>query len=351
VINTDITERKKLEGQFLRAQRMESIGTLAGGIAHDLNNVLAPILMSIDLLRRKFSDSGADQVLEAIQLSALRGADLVRQILYFARGAEGKRMAVKPQRVVSEIFKIARDTFPKNISLHCHIAPDLWAIWGDPTQFHQVLLNLVVNARDAMPDGGTLSIFAENCTHPGTAEAAATGPAVLVRVKDSGIGIPDWVREKIFEPFFTTKEFGHGTGLGLSTVMAIVKSHGGSISLETAPGEGACFIVAFPAVPQVAEEAGQEEKARMGDEELLLLIDDEASVRLVVKQMLEASGYRVITAPDGATALTLYAERRGGNCARDHGHDDARHGRRHDDSQAQGNGPGGEDHRRQRHDA
>ena len=313
VINTDVTERKKLEGQFLRAQRMESIGTLAGGIAHDLNNVLAPILMSIDLLRRDFTEVGADQVLDAIELSALRGADLVRQILYFARGADGKRMAVKPQRVLNEVFKIARDTFPKDISLQCHFPPDLWALWGDPTQFHQVLLNLVVNARDAMPEGGTLTISAENCTQPPSTApgAAALGPAVLVHVSDTGMGIPEEVREKIFEPFFTTKEFGQGTGLGLSTVMAIVKSHGGSIHLETAPGKGTSFTIAFPAVPQMFEDLGQEEKPVHGNDELLLLIDDEASVRLVVKQMLEASGYRVITAPDGATALSIYAERQG----------------------------------------
>jgi CheY-like chemotaxis protein len=175
-----------------------------------------------------------------------------------------------------------------------------------------VLLNLVVNARDAMPDGGTLTISAENCIQPPSTApgAAALGPAVLVRVSDTGMGIPEEVREKIFEPFFTTKEFGQGTGLGLSTVMAIVKSHGGSIHLETTRGEGTSFTIAFPAVPQMVEDTGSEEKSALGNEELLLLIDDEASVRLVVKQMLEASGYRVITAPDGATALSLYAERR-----------------------------------------
>ena len=314
MINTDVTERKKLESQFLRSQRLESLGTLAGGIAHDLNNVLAPILVSIELLRSEFDNPDADQILEAVQLSALRGADLVRQILCFARGAEGKRVVIQPALVIKEVFKIARDTFPKNIEVRCTVPAEVWSVCGDATQFHQVLLNLCVNARDAMPDGGVLTIAAENVVSDGSVEALKTsrsaGPHLVLRVSDTGTGIPLEVQEKIFEPFFTTKEVGHGTGLGLSTAVAIVKGHEGMIDFETS-AKGTTFIVGLPALPHAAKLQTPEEALRPeGRQELVLLVDDEASVRLVVKQTLESFHYRVITAPDGATAVSLFKERR-----------------------------------------
>ncbi|MEO7319161.1 MAG: response regulator, partial [Chthoniobacteraceae bacterium] len=308
------TERKKLELQFLRSQRLESLGTLAGGIAHDLNNVLAPILVSIELLRSEFDNPDADQILEAVQLSAQRGADLVSQILCFARGAEGKRVVIQPALVIKEVFKIARDTFPKNIEVRCTVPADVWSICGDATQLHQVLLNLCVNARDAMPDGGVLTIAAENVVCDGSVEALTTspsaGPHLILRVSDTGTGIPLQVQEKIFEPFFTTKEVGHGTGLGLSTASTIVKGHEGMLDFETSP-KGTTFTVCMPALPQAAKQQKPEDALRPeGRQELVLLIDDEASVRLVVKQTLESFQYRVITAPDGATAVSLYQERR-----------------------------------------
>ncbi len=314
VINTDITERRKLEEQFLRAQRMESIGTLAGGVAHDLNNVLAPILMSIELLRQKVTHPGADQLLEAVQLSAQRGADLVRQILYFARGVDGKRVAFPAERAIKEIYKIAHDTFPKNIEVRCSISPDLWPVFGDATQLHQVLLNLSVNARDAMPNGGALRITAENGSEEGSAAQVMTrpiaGPHILIRISDNGMGIPEAIREKIFEPFFTTKEIGRGTGLGLSTVLAIVKGHRGVLEFDSEEGKGTVFSLYLPAVPAVQEEPESDRKARqMGQGETVLLVDDEPSVRLVVRQTLESLGYRVLSASDGSTAIGLYLER------------------------------------------
>ncbi len=314
MINTDVTERKKLESQFLRSQRLESLGTLAGGIAHDLNNVLTPILVSIELLRSEFDNPEADQILEAVQLSAQRGADLVRQILCFARGAEGRRVVIQSAMVIKEVFKIARDTFPKNIVVRCTTPPEIWSICGDATQLHQVLLNLCVNARDAMPHGGVLTIEVENIVSDGGVEALKTSPAagphLVVRVRDTGTGIPAEVQERIFEPFFTTKEIGHGTGLGLSTAEAIVKGHEGLLDFETS-SKGTTFTVSIPALPEAATQTKPEDALRPeGRQELVLLVDDEASVRLVVKQTLESFQYRVITAPDGATAVALYKERR-----------------------------------------
>jgi PAS domain S-box-containing protein len=234
-INSDITEKKKLEAQFLRAQRMESIGMLAGGISHDLNNILAPIMMSIDILKTTSDSPETKQILDTIEVSAKRGADIVRQVLTFARGMEGERIEVQPKHLLNDLENIIKDTFPKNIRLQFSIPNDTWTILGDPTQVHQVLLNLCVNARDAIPNGGDLIVGVENCVIDEQYAAmnlqAKTGRYVKISVTDSGTGIPPDILDKIFEPFFTTKELNKGTGLGLSTVMAIVKSHEGVINV------------------------------------------------------------------------------------------------------------------------
>ena len=246
----DITERRKLEQQFLRVQRMESIGTLAGGIAHDLNNVLGPIVMSLDLLNMKFMDAASQELISMIRASAQRGAAMVKQVLSFARGVEGRRVELQLKHVIRDMEKIANDTFLKNIEVRTIIPDDLWTIIGDPTQLHQVLLNLCVNARDAMPNGGILTISAENLTidaqYAGLALEAQPGPFVLLQVEDSGTGMPPEIIEKIFDPFFTTKEVGKGTGLGLSTTLGIVKSHGGIIQVYSELGKGTTFRVYFP---------------------------------------------------------------------------------------------------------
>jgi PAS domain S-box-containing protein len=313
-ISTDVTERKNLEAQFLRAQRMESIGTLAGGIAHDLNNMLAPILISVDLLRMQNTDPTLEPIYESVTTSAERGADLVRQILQFARGAEGKRTPMNIERIVREVCKIGRDTFPKNIEFSYTVEDSLWSVSGDATQLHQVLLNLCVNARDAMPDGGSLVVEAENFICDGSAAslkiAPAAGPHVLIRVTDTGTGIPQEIREKIFEPFFTTKEVGKGTGLGLSTAAAIVKGHEGQLDIVSEPGLGTTFTLCLPALKGAAEKAPTEIVTMpMGRKELVLLVDDEESIRLVIGQTLEGFGYRVVAAPDGASAVATFAER------------------------------------------
>ena len=236
-INTDITEKKTIEAQLMRAQRIESIGTLAGGIAHDLNNILTPILTSIELLKLTETDPKARHILETIEVSSKRGADIVRQVLSFARGVKGDRVEIQPKRLLKDIETLVRETFPKSIQLHLSLPKECWTIMGDPTQLHQILLNLSVNARDAMPNGGTLTILAENAVLDQRQTAkylhAKPGRYVIITVSDSGMGIPAAMLDKIFEPFFTTKEVGKGTGLGLSTVVAITKSHDGFIDVHS----------------------------------------------------------------------------------------------------------------------
>lgn len=311
-IDTDQTEKKRLEAQFLRAQRMESIGTLAGGIAHDLNNVLAPIIMSIDLLRLSVNQKTDIELLDQMDASAHRGADLVRQVLSFARGVGGRRININPAYLLKEIAKIVKETFPKSITIRSHQAADLSMVSGDPTQLHQVLLNLCVNARDAMPEGGTMSLLAENieisASQANQMENATPGHFVRFIVEDTGAGIEKEILGRIFEPFFTTKEVGKGTGLGLSTVLAIVRSHGGFIQVESAPEQGSSFHVYLPACVQVIESpAGQSgNKVPRGNGEYVLVVDDEAPVRSVLKNALETHGYHTLVAENGAEGLALY---------------------------------------------
>ena len=313
-INTDITERKKIEAQFMRAQRMESIGTLAGGIAHDLNNILAPIMMSIDILKPLSDKPEAKIILETIEVSAKRGADIVRQVLSFARGLEGERIEIQPKHLLKDLENIIKDTFPKDIRLQFSIPKDIWTILGDPTQVHQILLNLCVNARDAMPHGGSLTISVENSLLDEQYAAmniqAKAGRYVNISVTDSGMGMPPEIIDKIFEPFFTTKELNKGTGLGLSTVMAIVKSHEGLVNVYSEPGKGTTFKVYLPALESSSEGRKEQSEAAnlpRGNGETILVVDDEASILTITSQTLQAFGYRVLTATDGADAVAVYA--------------------------------------------
>jgi PAS domain S-box-containing protein len=316
VISTDITEKKKIEGQFLRAQRMESIGTLAGGIAHDLNNILAPILMAVELLKTRSPDPQSQVILETLGASAKRGADIVRQVLSFARGIEGQRIEVHPRHLLKDIEQIIQNTFPKDIRLKFSAPGDVWTTLGDPTQMHQVLLNLCVNARDAMPDGGELRVELENCVLDETSTvdpSARPGRYIKFSVIDEGTGMPPEILHKIFEPFFTTKEVNKGTGLGLSTVSAIVKSHGGLIHVHSELGKGTTFYVYFPASEfqsEVKTESPEDEKLPRGNGEIILVVDDETSILAVTGQMLRAFGYRVLVASDGEEALAIFRQHR-----------------------------------------
>lgn len=313
-INTDITHQKQLEQQFLRAQRMESIGTLAGGIAHDLNNVLAPILMSISLLKDAIPEPQDRALLQTIEVSARRGADMVKQVLSFARGLEGQRHLVNLADVLRDLERILRETVPKNILIVSSLEPDLWQVQGDPTQLQQVLLNLCVNARDAMPAGGKILITAQNMTvdehYAAMNIEARVGSYVKIEVEDNGAGIAPDILERIFDPFFTTKPVGEGTGLGLATTLAIVKSHDGYIRTYSEPGKGTLFRIYLPADPAaVAEQQSAEVTAvPRGNGELIMLVDDEAAIRQITRQTLEAYGYRVIVASNGAEAVALFAQ-------------------------------------------
>jgi PAS domain S-box-containing protein len=313
VINIDVTEQKSLQEQFLRAQRLEGIGTLASGVAHDLNNVLSPILMSIPLLEDALAGTPSAALVSIIEQSAQRGTAIVRQVLTFARGVEGERMFVQVHHLLREMEKIASQTFPRSITIRNTALNDTWPVLGDATQLQQVLLNLCVNARDAMPAGGTLTLNAENlqidASFAAMSPEAKPGPYLLITVSDEGEGIPPEVMQKIFDPFFTTKELGKGTGLGLSTVMGIVKSHGGFVSVESAPGHGAAFKVFLPADPAAAVlEPQPKEAAPRGNGELILVVDDEPSIRAVAETVLQGRGYRVLPAADGIEALTLFAQ-------------------------------------------
>jgi len=315
-INSDITEKKKMEQQFLRAQRMESIGTLAGGIAHDLNNVLAPILMSIDLLRLTSRDERAQAVLSTIETSARRGADMVQQILSFARGVEGRRMLINISTIIEDVRHLVQDTFPKDISFQAELGEGLPLFSGDHTQVHQVLLNLCVNARDAMPKGGTLRVAASSLevdsNYASMTQDSKPGRYLMVKVTDTGVGIPQNLLERIFDPFFTTKDLGKGTGLGLSTVLAIVKSHGGFLNVYSEPGNGTTFSACFPATNELKNGMADmhDDKHPRGSGELILIVDDEAAVRTITQQTLESFGYRVLTAADGTEAVALYSMHR-----------------------------------------
>jgi PAS domain S-box-containing protein len=311
----DITERKKLESQFLRAQRMESIGTLAGGIAHDLNNVLAPVLLSIQLLKTKVHDPEGLSMLDTIQSCTERGASLVKQVLTFARGIEGQRIAVNIRYLIEDIHKIIQETFPKNIAFRSYAPHKLWTVLGDPTQIHQVLMNLCVNARDAMPKGGTLTVKIDNVeideVYANLNPDTQPGFYLMVTVSDTGFGIPPENKDRIFEPFFTTKEIGSGTGLGLSTSSAIVKSHGGFINVYSEMNKGAEFKIYFPAQAGQVKDVGsapENPELPRGEGQTVLVVDDEKSVRSIVQKTLERFGYRVILAMHGAEGVSLYAQ-------------------------------------------
>jgi len=314
-ISRDISERKKLEEQLLRSQRLESIGTLASGVAHDLNNILAPIMLSVPLIRGGLEPE-LQNLATVIEKSAQRGADIIKQVLTFAKGAEGERALLDPKYLTEEVAEITSQTFPKPIRIIHQAEKNAWKVSVDATQIHQVLLNLCVNARDAMPNGGALTIRVQNAEldahYAAMVPDAKAGRYVMFSIQDTGTGIPPEICGKIFDPFFTTKEVGKGTGLGLSTVRGIVKSHGGFVSVYSEAGRGTTFKVYLPAHEEgeaPVEASPDGEKSWVGNGELILIVDDEMEVRAVTEAVLKASGYNVLSASDGTEALAIFAQR------------------------------------------
>ncbi|MGB2751538.1 MAG: PAS domain S-box protein [Pyrinomonadaceae bacterium] len=313
IINTDITEKKHTEEHLLRAQRMESIGTLAGGIAHDLNNILSPIMMAADMMRTN-PDGDTTRWVAMIKENAERGADLIKQVLTFARGMAGERITVNLKHLIKEIVSVLKETLPRSIKLEYEIEPELWTISADPTQIHQVLMNVCLNARDAMPDGGTLTIHAGNVAIDDNYARmnidARAGSYLLLTVTDSGTGMSTDVINRIFDPFFTTKDVGKGTGLGLATTMTIVKSHDGFINVYSEPAKGTKFSIYLPSAEEHAARTTSADGSRTarGNGEMILVVDDEESIREVAAATLAANGYRTVTAADGLEAMDVYEE-------------------------------------------
>lgn len=313
----DISEKQRLETQLLRSQRLETIGVLVSGIAHDLNNLLTPLLLGVEMLKMGVNKNQLDEILGIIQNSAERGAEMVKQILIFASGAKKSTEPIQPKHILKEIHNIIRDTFPKDISLINPSTKELWLIEADATQLTQVLLNLCVNARDAMPQGGELKVFAENvfldqtylATRPELTGLIA-GAYVAFKVVDTGIGMSEEVLEQIFDPFFTTKDANKGTGLGLFTAQTIIKNYKGIIQVNSKLGEGSCFSFYIPAYEKKENATIIEASlpTYLGNGELVFIIDDELALCEIIKATLESANYQAIFAADGVEAIATYNE-------------------------------------------
>jgi len=313
----DITPQKRLEAQYLHAQKMEAVGTLAGGIAHDFNNLLQAILgyAEMVLLGRGKQDPSY-QELQEIKRAAQRGGELTQRLLTFSRRVQSKLRPVSLNQEVNQIQRLLQRTIPKMIDIELNLANDLRAINGDPAQIEQILMNLALNARDAMPEGGRLRIGTKNVTldeeycrmHLGV----KAGDYVLLSVTDTGHGMNQETLGHLFEPFYTTKGMGRGTGLGLSMVYGIVRSHDGYISCDSVPGKGTTFEIYLPVIEQrLGMEESKEERIPRGGKETILLIDDEESIRHLGNQILKQFGYTVLTASDGESGLELYQKEKG----------------------------------------
>ncbi len=310
----DISEQILLEEKFRRAQRLEAIGTLASGVAHDLNNILTPMLMAAGMLKDKLPSARDREILAMVEKGAQRGASIIGQLLTFSRGIEGARVSIQLRHLLKEMGLLMRETFPRGIEIKQSVPHELWTVLADATQMHQVFMNLCVNARDAMPHGGKLTVSAENIQLDGELAQlhaeAKPGPHVVVTVADTGTGIPPEIIQRIFDPFFTTKGIGKGTGLGLSTVVGIVKSHGGFITVYTEPGRGTAFKVYLPATGSTGSIKQDVSKAPIpiGNEELILVVDDEAPILLATSGILTKYHYRVLTAGSGEEAVRLFIQ-------------------------------------------
>ena len=309
IVARDVSEQKRQEQQRLQAQRLESLGNLAGGVAHDMNNMLTPITMFLEELQHA-DTRPSPELLASVRSSVKRGAGMLRQLLTFGRGIAGERQPLAVPRLLDEIGRIVASTFPKSIQFESRPARNVSSILGDATQLHQVLLNLCVNARDAMPNGGPLVLSADNLLLEATNQEdwpdAAPGRYVLIEVADAGTGIPPEMLERIFEPFFTTKTAEQGTGLGLSTSLGIVRSHGGSIRGVSEPGRGTRFRLILPAGDKnAASDTAVQPGNFAGQDRTVLVVEDEANIRRLLDNTLRRLSLKVLMAAEGEAALAL----------------------------------------------
>jgi len=317
-IKQDITDSKRLEDMYLRAQRLESVGTLSSGVAHDLNNVLSPIIMSADLILAQQEDEDLCELMTMIKDGAKRGADIVQQLLSFARGGESGQVEVQLNHILKEQTRVYRETFPKKITIELRMGQAPLPVLGDSTQLYQVFANLMINARDAMPQGGNLLVQTSTevidlefkLSHP----YAKEGTFTRVRIQDNGTGMSEEVQAKIFDTFFTTKLQGKGTGLGLPTSLSIIKNHGGFLTLDSTPNEGTTFDVYLPAVESQVEEEwpGKESGPPTGNGQNILVVDDEESIGYMLRGTLSTLGYHVEVATGGRDAIDWVSEHPGG---------------------------------------
>jgi len=316
----DVTEQRALEAQLRQSQKMEAIGQLAGGVAHDFNNLLTVILGNISLLLPKADAADPErELLLTAEQASLRAAELTRRLLGFSRRAMLRAEPINLNHCLEETVRILRRTIDPRVRVEVKTRPDLWTVKADSAQVNQVLMNLCLNARDAMTEGGRLVLqtdhFVPDEEYLRMHLEARPGEFVRLRVRDTGYGIPPEIRPRIFEPFFTTKETGQGTGLGLAMVFGIVKQHRGWIDCESVVHEGTTFDIYLPR--HVQHEAGAPRaappvpRAAPAGKETILLVDDEPMIRQLGTLILERHGYEVLLAGDGVEALQVYCENRG----------------------------------------
>jgi two-component system, cell cycle sensor histidine kinase and response regulator CckA len=316
-ISRDITARKRLEAQFRHAQKMEGIGRLAGGVAHDFNNLLTAITGYAELARDTLApDDPLDGDLQAILDAANRATALTRQLLVFARKQVLEPQVLQLNELVLNLDKLLRRLIGEDIEFVTLPAPELWSVKADANQIEQILVNLAINARDAMPRGGKLTIEIANvlldAAYVRQHMGARRGSYVMLAVSDTGVGMPPEVQARVFEPFFTTKEAGKGTGLGLATCYGIVKQHGGSIWVYSEVGHGTTFKVYLPRTTEVADDRRTDASpAVLGGSETVLLVEDEGTVRQLATRVLRQLGYTVLEASDGVEALRVAGEHSG----------------------------------------
>lgn len=315
VVGTDVTESRRLERLVLQNQRLDSIGRLTGGIAHDFNNLLTPMMMAVRILQEDRPADERVELLRTLQIGAERGAEMIRKLLRFARGSETPLREVALGEIIWEFKEIITHSFPKSIEIEIRIEKDLATILADATEISQVLMNLCVNARDAMPEGGRLTIEATNVVlneEDISDPAMKPGPYVQLSVEDTGTGIAREVIDRVFEPFFTTKAMGEGTGLGLSTVMGIVRSQGGMVRAANGSIGGARFILRWPSCGSIVSISDpRPEEPSVSEGGLVLVVDDEAPILVAARSGLESFGYQVATAQDGRAAVDVYRQHNG----------------------------------------